>query len=96
MKKKIKECFKEPVRNRTDLLNLIIGGILTFFPIANLIALGYLTEKLRKNLENEPKTVKWENLGYLLKLGWKTFILIFGYLNILTFQHSAECWNVNY
>jgi len=85
MKKKIKECFKEAVKSKEDLLNLIIGGVLTFFPVANLIALGYLTEKLRKNLENEPKTVKWENFGYLLKLGWKTFILIFGYFFISIF-----------
>jgi len=85
MKEKIKECFKEPVKEKKNIFDIIIGGVLTFFPIINLISLGYLTEKLKENIENEGKHVKWENFGYLMKVGWNTFILILGYLCIAVF-----------
>ncbi len=85
MKEKIKECFKEPVRGKINLFNLLIGGVLTLFPIVNLIPLGYLTEKLRRRLENEEKVVGWENLWYLMKSGWDTLILILGYFCIAIF-----------
>jgi hypothetical protein len=60
MKKKIIEAFKEPLKNRERVMNLLIGGVLTFFPVINLIALGYLGTKLKKNIEQDKSCVKWE------------------------------------
>ncbi len=60
MKKKILDAFKEPFQKQESIINLLIGGVLTFFPVINLIALGYLGIKLKKKIEQDRSCIKWE------------------------------------
>ncbi len=70
MKKKIIDALKEPVKNQENVINLLIGGVLTFFPVVNFIPMGYLGIKLKKSIEQDRSSVKWdENISKLFKKG---------------------------
>ncbi|MBN1445003.1 MAG: DUF4013 domain-containing protein [Candidatus Omnitrophica bacterium] len=78
MKKKILDAFKEPVRTQDNLINLLIGGVLTLIPVVNFISMGYLGAKLKKNIEQNKSSVKWdENIEKLFVKGaFLTFICL--------------------
>jgi len=81
MKKKILDAFKEPVKNRENMINLLIGGILTFFPVVNFISLGYLGTKLKKSIEQDKSAVKWdENIKNLFIKGSFLFLICISYV----------------
>lgn len=82
MRNKIIESFKQPLYKK-NLMDFFIGSIFMFFPIINLISLGYIAEKLKSGINLEKKNIKWdENFKNLFKSGFKLFILIMGYLLI--------------
>lgn len=81
MKKKVIDSFKEPFKNQDERMNLLIGGIITFFPIINFVSIGYLGKKLQNSLEQKKVPVKWDNkIGNLFLLGSKIFIIGLIYL----------------
>lgn len=81
MKKKIIDSFTEPFKNREFRINLLIGGIITFFPVINFIALGFLGTKLENSIRQEKYSVKWdENFKNLFTKGFKIFIIAAAYL----------------
>ena len=83
MKKKIIEAFKSPLKGKKNLFDILIGGILMFFPIINFVSIGFLGEKLRRNLELEKSKVKWdENIEFLFVMGAKIFLISIAYLFI--------------
>ena len=72
MKKKIIDSFREPFKNPNCRLNLLIGGVMTFFPFINFISLGFLATKLEKSIEQDKTPVKWdENIRQLFIKGLK-------------------------
>lgn len=82
MRKKIIESFKQPVLKK-NLFDLVIGGILMFFPIINFISFGYISEKLKTGILLDKKKLKWdENFKLFFINGFNLFILILGYLLI--------------
>ncbi|MCM8776727.1 MAG: DUF4013 domain-containing protein [Candidatus Omnitrophica bacterium] len=83
MKKKIIDSLKDPFNNRENVMNLLIGGIITFFPILNLVSLGYLGTKLKKSIQQDKSPVKWdENLERLFTTGLFLFIIWLSYFII--------------
>ncbi|MCM8829979.1 MAG: DUF4013 domain-containing protein [Candidatus Omnitrophica bacterium] len=83
MKKKIIDSFKNPFANRENVMNLLIGGVITFFPVLNLIPIGYLGTKLKKSIQQDKSPVKWdENIKGLFKTGIFLFIIFISYLII--------------
>ncbi|MCM8760391.1 MAG: DUF4013 domain-containing protein [Candidatus Omnitrophica bacterium] len=83
MKKKIVDSFKDPFNNRENVMNLLVGGIITFFPILNLISSGYLGTKLKKSIQQDKLPVKWdENLKGLFITGLFLFVVWISYLII--------------
>lgn len=83
MKKKIIDSLKNPFDNRENVMNLLIGGTITFFPILNLISLGYLGTKLKRSIQQDKSPVKWdENLKGLFTTGLFLFIILISYLII--------------
>lgn len=83
MKRKITEAFKEPFQNQKNIMNLLTGGILTLFPIINLVPLGYLGINLKKHIEQDKTSVKWdENIKNLFLMGFYLFLIILAYLII--------------
>ncbi|MFN4227362.1 MAG: DUF4013 domain-containing protein [Candidatus Ratteibacteria bacterium] len=82
MREKIIESLKQPILKK-NLFDLLIGGILLFFPIINFISLGYISEKLRVGILLEKKKLKWdENIKIFFLKGIYLFILILGYFLI--------------
>jgi len=83
MKKKIIEAFKSPLKGKKNFFDILIGGILMFFPIINFVSIGFLGEKLRRDLELEKSKVKWdENIEFLFVMGAKIFLISTVYLFI--------------
>ncbi|MDD3725816.1 MAG: DUF4013 domain-containing protein [Candidatus Ratteibacteria bacterium] len=83
MKKKIIDVFKEPFTNRENVTSLIIGGVITLFPVFNFISLGYLGTKLKKSIQQDKTPVKWdENIKGLFITGLFLFIILISYLLI--------------
>lgn len=83
MKRKIIASFKLPLKGKRNLFDILIGGILMFFPIVNFVSIGFLGEKLRRNLELEKTRVKWdENIEFLFIMGAKIFLISAVYLFI--------------
>jgi len=83
MKKKIIESFKTPLKENKIFLDIFIGGVFLFFPIIQLLSLGYLTKKLKNIIELDKTQVKWdENFKELFIWGIKGFLIILSYLII--------------
>lgn len=83
MKKKIIEVLREPFTSRENVINLLIGGVITFFPVFNFISLGYLGTKLKKSIHQDKSPVKWdENIKALFITGFFLFIVCISYLII--------------
>ncbi len=83
MKKKIKEAFKDPVKNQKNIINLLTGGVLTLIPVIGLVPLGYLGTKLKKSIEQDKSPVKWdENIKNLFTRGLNIFIICISYAAI--------------
>jgi len=81
VKKKIIDSLKDPFNNKENVINLMIGGIITFFPVLNLISLGYLGKKLKKSIQQDRSGVKWdENLKELFITGLFLFVIWLSYL----------------
>ena len=82
MRKKIIEAFKQPIQKK-NIFDLVIGGVLMFFPVINFISMGYISERLKAGILLEKKTIKWdENIKNLFVKGAYLFFLILGYLLI--------------
>lgn len=83
MKKKILEAFKLPLKDRQSRYDVVIGGVMLFFPVIHFFSFGYLMRKLQKIIELDKKPLKWdEDLGNLFLWGVKGFLVIAGYLAI--------------
>lgn len=83
MKKKIIEAFKEPVKSQKNVINILTGGVLTLIPVVNLVPLGYLGTKLKKNIEQDKSAVKWdENIKNLFIRGFFLFVICISYVII--------------
>lgn len=83
MKKKIIEAFKEPVKSQKNIINILTGGVLTLIPVVNLVPLGYLGTKLKKNIEQDRSAVKWdENIKNLFVRGFFLFVICISYVII--------------
>lgn len=83
MKKKIINVFRTPFADREHIMDFMIGGIFTFFPVINLISLGYLGTKLKKSIQQDKTPVKWdENFKELLITGFFLFVIWLSYLII--------------
>lgn len=83
MKKKIIDAFKDPFATRENIINLLIGGIITLFPVLNFIPVGYLGTKLRKSIKQDKTPVKWdENIKLLFITGFWLFVISISYLII--------------
>ncbi|HNS31853.1 MAG TPA: DUF4013 domain-containing protein [bacterium] len=80
MKKKIIDAFKEPVKNHECTLNLLIGGVITLFPVINFISLGFLATRLENSIDQLKVPVKWENTQKLFIKGAKIFAISAVYL----------------
>ncbi|MCK9265894.1 DUF4013 domain-containing protein [bacterium] len=81
MKKKIIDAFKEPFKDQESRLNLLIGGVITFFPIINFVSFGFLGKKLENSIEQKKIPVKWdENIKEFFIKGFKIFIICLSYL----------------
>ncbi|MCX8082253.1 MAG: DUF4013 domain-containing protein [bacterium] len=83
MKKKVMDALKDPFNSRENIINLMIGGIITFFPVFNLIPLGYLGKKLKRSIQQDKTPVKWdENIKELFITGIFLFAILISYLII--------------
>ncbi len=83
MKKKIAEAFKEPFHNQKNIINLLTGGVLTLIPLVNLVPLGYLGTRLKKHIEQDKTSVKWdESIKNLFVRGFFLFLILLGYVII--------------
>ncbi len=83
MKKKIIDAFKEPVKTQENLINLLIGGVLTLIPVVNFISMGFLGTKLQKNIEQKKSSVKWdENIKNLFIKGAFVTLICLSYVVI--------------
>jgi len=83
VKKKIIDAFKDPFAGRENVINLLIGGIITFFPVLNFIPAGYLGTKLKKSIKQDKTPVKWdEDIKGLFINGFWLFVISISYLII--------------
>ncbi len=83
MKKKILEAFKLPVRTPRSRWDIVIGGVLLFFPVIQFFSLGFLTKKLKRIVDLDKDNVKWdENLKEIFIAGAKAALVIASYLAI--------------
>jgi len=83
MKRKIIEAFRTTVRSRRNAQDILIGGLLLFFPVVQLISIGFLMKKLEKILRLEKSNVEWdENLKEFLLWGLMGAGVIIIYLAI--------------
>jgi hypothetical protein len=79
MKKKIIDAFREPVKNQECRINLLIGGVMTFFPVINFVSLGFLATRLEKSIDQDKSPVKWDDTKKLFIKGFKTFLICAAY-----------------
>ncbi len=85
MRKKIIESFKQPLLKK-NLMDLLVGGILMFFPIINFISLGFVYDKLKAGITLEKGKQKWDgNFKRYFIDGFYLSVLIFGYFLIPIF-----------
>jgi len=83
VKKKIIEIFKIPLKEKKARFDILIGGVLLMIPVVQFFSIGYLTKKLKKIIELEKNTIKWdENLKELFIFGVKGTALLLIYLFI--------------
>lgn len=83
MKKKIIDSLKDPFNSKENVINFMIGGVITFFPVFNFISLGYLGTKLKRSIHQDKTSVKWdENIKGLFITGAFLFAIWISYLII--------------
>jgi len=86
MKRKIIDAFKSPLKEKNAAMDIIIGGLLLYFPVVQFISFGYIVKKLQYIIAMEKSTPKWDdNLKELFLLGAKAcaILLVFMILPLL-------------
>ena len=83
MKNKIYQSLKQPCQTKNNLFDILVGGILLFFPIINFLSLGYVTKKLQNIIALDKTSVKWDNNSkQLFLLGIQTAFILAVYAAI--------------
>jgi len=83
MKQNIIDAFKAPLKDVKMRIDIIVGGVLLYFPVINFVAIGYMMKKLKNILEMKKQPVTWDNnLKELFILGARGTGVIVLYLLI--------------
>lgn len=72
--------LKSPTLDEDWLKKVVIGGLLSFIPVLNLVVSGYVLRKLRMAAMGEPNLPEWKGWGELFVGGLKLLVVVFVYL----------------
>jgi len=76
----ILEGLKSPTLDEDWLKKVVMGGLLSFIPIVNLVVSGYVLRRFRMAAMGEPNLPEWKEWGELFVGGLKLLVVTFVYL----------------